>query len=134
VYDSVKSVFHGSVQDVLDRLLFRKEAVLPEGVVGSAAFREAFAAGARRTSDGRSLRDFDLRGRMFVYRCSYLIYSEMVAALPEPLKSRLFERLKAVLEGTELPDRYSHLSVAERQGILAILRATHPEARRRWGP
>jgi hypothetical protein len=133
VYDSVKSVFHGSVQDVLDRLLFRKEAALPEGVVGSEAFRAAFAAGARRAPDGKSLRDFDLHGRMFAYRCSYLIYSEMVAALPEPLKSRLFDRLRAVLESKEQPDRYAHIPVAERQSILAILRATHPEARRRWG-
>jgi hypothetical protein len=133
VYDSVKSVFHGSVQDVLDRLLFRKEAALPEGVVGSAAFRTAFAAGARRTSDGRSLRDFDLQGRMFAYRCSYLIYSDMVTALPEALKSRLFDRLKAVLEGRELQERYAYLPEAERQGILAILRETHPEARQRWG-
>jgi hypothetical protein len=132
VYDSVKSVFNGSVQDVLDRMLFRREAALPEGVVGSEAFRRAFAAQAQRTPDGLSLRDFDLQSRIFAHRCSYLVYSEMVTALPEPLRARLFSRLKTVLESRDPQDRYAYLPAAEKQRIYEILLATHPEAKRRW--
>lgn len=134
VYDSVKSVFNGSVQDVLDRLLFRKEAALPEGVVGSEAFRREFAAGARRTTGGRSLKDLRLQDRIFEHRCSYLIYSEMVGALPEPLRARLFARLREVLENRDPQDRYAYLPAAEKERILAILLETHPEAKRRWSP
>jgi hypothetical protein len=132
-YDSVKSVFAGAVQDLVDRLLFRHEAVLPDGVVGSAAFRQAFVEGAPRTGAGRFLKEFSLRGRIFAQRCSYLIYSEMFSALPEPLKSRLFSRLKAALENRDPQDRYAYLPADEKQRILGILVETHPEAKRRWG-
>lgn len=131
-YDSVKSVFAGAVQDVVDRLLFRHEAVLPEGVEGSAAFRQVLAEGAIRTGDGRSLKDLSLRGRIFAHRCSYLIYSDMFAALPEPLKARIFSRLKSALESRDPKDRYAYLPAGEKQLILGILAETHPEARRRW--
>ncbi|MBI5689306.1 MAG: hypothetical protein HZC55_04360 [Verrucomicrobia bacterium] len=133
VYDSVKSVFQGVVQDVVDRLLLRNEARLPEGITGDPAFREAFAGGSHRTAGGRSLRELDLQGRLFVHRCSYLIYSEMFAALPEPLLARIFARLRAALESTDPKDRYAYLPAEERQRVLAILRETHPEAARRWG-
>ena len=132
-YDSVKSVFAGAVQDVVDRLLFRQEAVLPDGVVGNAAFRAAFAEGAPRSRAGLALKDLDLRGRIFAQRCSYLIYSESFAALPEPLKVRIFSRLKSALESRDPKDRYAYLPADEKQRIRAILRETHPEAKRRWG-
>ncbi len=132
VYDSVKSVFNGAVQDVVDRLLFRHEAVLPEGVAGHAAFRAAFGAGAPRTADGKSLRDFELRGRIFTHRCSYLIYSEMFALLPEPLKVRIFARLQSALASRDPQDRYAYLPAEEKERIRAILLETHPEAKTRW--
>ncbi len=131
-YDSVKSVFAGAVQDVVDRLLFRQEAVLPDGVVGSAEFRTAFVAGAPRSGAGLALKDLDLHGRIFANRCSYLIYSKSFAALPEPLKERIFSRLKSALESRDPKDRYAYLPAEERQRIQAILRDTHPEAKRRW--
>ncbi len=131
-YDSVKSVFQGAVQEVVDRLLFRQEAILPEGVTGSAAFRAAFAAGARRDPAGRSLRDFDLRRRIFTHRCSFLIYSEMFAALPEPLRARIFARLQSALASRDPKDRYAYLPAAEKEQIQALLLATLPEAQRRW--
>lgn len=131
-YDSVKSVFQGAVQEVVDRLLFRQEAVLPDGVVGSAAFRTAFAAGARRDGEGRSLRDFDLRRRIFTHRCSYLIHSEMFSALSEPLRAGIFARLHSALTGRDPKDRYAYLPSEEKERIRAILLATLPEAQRRW--
>ncbi len=131
-YDSVKSVFAGTVQDIVDRLLFRREAVLPDGVVGGAAFRAAWAADAPRSPAGHALKDLDLHGRIFAHRCSYLIYSEMFAALPEPLKVRVFTRLKAALDSRDPQDRYAYLPAGEKERILDILLTTHPEAKRRW--
>ena len=118
----------------MDRLLFRQEAALPEGVVGAAAFRSAFAADAIRSGDGRSLRDLDLNGHIFAHRCSYLIYTEMFAGLPETLRSRIFARLKAALESRDPDDRYAYLPAAEKQSIYDILIETLPEAKRRWIP
>ncbi|MBL9203144.1 MAG: hypothetical protein JNL39_21725 [Opitutaceae bacterium] len=132
-YESVRSVIASAAQDVVDRLLFHKEAELPEGVEGSAAFRAAFAADAVRTRDGRSLRDLSLRGRIFAHRCSYMIYSESFAALPPALKSGIFERLKKALDGREAKDRYAYLPAEEKERIRAVLLETLPEARARWG-
>ena len=132
-YDSVKSVIASAAQDVVDRLLFHKEAELPEGVEGSAAFRAAFAESAVRAKDGRSLRDLSLRGRIFAQRCSYMIYSESFSALPRTLKAKIFERLKKALDAREPKDRYAYLPADEKERIRAILLETLPEARERWG-
>jgi hypothetical protein len=60
---------------------------------GTSGFAEAFAARGPRDPKGRSLRDFDLRTRLFKYPCSCLIYSESFEALPEPAKTYVYHRL-----------------------------------------
>ena len=131
-YDSVKSVVHSAVQDVVDRLLFRGEAALPEGVEGAKEFRVAFTAGAPRDAAGRALKDLRLRERMFEHRCSYLIYSPAFAALPDVLRLRIYDRLKVALVGDDPKGRYAYLPADERRRIHEILAATLPEAARRW--
>jgi hypothetical protein len=130
VYDSVKSVFASTVQDVLDRLLFLDEARIPEGVTGTKAFQDAFAEDAPRSRGGHSLKDLSLSEHLFVNRCSYLIYSESFQSLAEPFKNRVLDRLQAVLRGHD--DRYAYLGPDERQRIYDILIDTHPDAMRRW--
>ena len=51
-YDSVKSVFAGATRELVDALLYKDEAPLPNGVAGDPAFTAAFAAGAIRTQGG----------------------------------------------------------------------------------
>lgn len=131
-YDSVKSVFASATEDVLDHLLFKDAAPLPDGVAGSAAFREAFLATAQRDDDGHSLKDLHLKGRLFANRCSYLIHSEAFAALPDPLRTRILDRLHSILRGPAPDPRYAHLESDERARIFALVRATHPEAGTRW--
>lgn len=84
-YDSMRSVFNGAAQDIVDRLLFRGAADLPAGVDGAPEFLRAYAAEAKRTKAGLSLRDLERKGRLYVHRCSPLIYSESFAALPGAL-------------------------------------------------
>lgn len=131
-YDSVKSVFASSVQDVVDHLLFRNAAPLPSGVIGHEAFRKSFSAGAPRSRSGHALKDLSLDGRLFAQRCSYLIYSESFGALPETLKVRILDRLAAALQSRDPKDRYAYLPSEEKQRIYAILLETHPDARARW--
>lgn len=131
-YDSVKSVFASSVQDILDRLLFRDAAPLPQGVTGHAAFQKSFTQDAPRSAEGHSLKDFELRDRIFANRCSYLIYSESFRALPETLKTRVLHRLQLVLRSRDPEDRYAYLSGDEKERIHEILSETHPDAKRQW--
>ena len=131
-YDSVKSVFATTVQDLVDRLLFRNAAPLPEGVTGDEAFRKSFVKNAPRSSAGLALKDFQLRDRIFAHRCSFLIYSESFRALPEGLKNRVLDRLQAALRSRDPKDRYAYLGVDEKERIFQILIETHPDAKARW--
>jgi hypothetical protein len=131
-YDSVRSVFNGAAQDIVDRLLFRGATELPAGVDGSAEYLRAYAAGAKRSKAGLSLRDLELKGRLYSHRCSPLIYTESFAALPETLKVLVFARLRAALESDDPKGRYAYLPGEERRRIFDILLETHPEAARRW--
>jgi hypothetical protein len=128
-FDSVRSVFTGAVQDLVDDLLFRGEATLPSRLEGSPAFQRAFQENARRASNGRSLKDFSLEGQLFRNRCSYLIYSDSFLALPSQLKRRVYARLGEILTASETEPRYAHLGNEERAQIARILRETHPEFR-----
>lgn len=129
-FASVRSVFAGAVQSLVDDLLFYREAELPDGLQGSPAFQHAFQAGAPRTADGRSLKDFSLAGHLFQHRCSYLIYSESFLALPPELKKRVYARLEEVLTARDSEPRYSYLDAEERSRIVNILRETHPDFRK----
>jgi hypothetical protein len=131
-FDSVKSVFFSLTSDVVDHLLFHGAAPLPEGVVGSEAFRRMFPADAARSQAGHALKDLRLRERLLENRCSYLIYSESFTALPAPLKARILDRLHAALHDTDPQGRYAYLEAEEKRRIHDILIETHPDAQERW--
>jgi len=122
---SCLTVANSHVEKVMQCLLFCGEAVMPAGGVdGSPAFQDAFRANKLATSDGRSLKDFQLLTRLFKFRCSYLIYSRTWDALPEKFRAMLYRRLFDILSAKEPVKGYEHLSTSERHDILEILRAT----------
>ena len=110
--------------DLVDYMLFVDEVPLTRPVRGTSGFTERFAAPGPRDGQGRSLREFDLRRRLFKYPCSYMIYSEAFEALPASAKDAVYARLQVVLSGRDKAPRYKVLSAADRQAILEILRAT----------
>jgi hypothetical protein len=113
-------------------LLFTNEAPLDGPVAGTSAFAEEFMARGPRDSHGRSLRDFDLRTRIFKYPCSYLIYSEAFDSIPEPAKEYIYRRLFEVLSGREQGPEFASLSNEDRRAILEILVATKPGLPDEW--
>ena len=52
-------------------------------------------------AQGRSLREFDLQTRLFRYRLSYMIYSDLFDALPRPIRDRVYRDSHDVLTGTD---------------------------------
>ena len=132
-YDSVKSVFSHNAEAVLDVLLYKDEASLPDGGIrGSPEFRQTYEAGGRRTKDGRSLRDLDFTTRIAKNRCSHLIYTEQFQKLPKALHQRVVERLGHILNDPQPEARYAYLGADERKAITAILRETAPEITAAW--
>lgn len=126
-YESVKSVFDSAAREVVDDLLFKDEAQLPDGIEGAPAFQRVFTANAPRTAGGDSLKDFQLQGRLFKNRCSYLIYSDVFRGLPKPLMKRVCERLSRAIRTADPDPRYSYLGNEERSRIVSILRETYPD-------
>lgn len=114
-----------SVAEPLVRaMLLVKEAPLTAPIKGTSAFAQEFSARGPRDSKGRSLRDLDLERRLFKYPLSYLIYSESFDALPAPVKTYVFSRLRDVLSGKDTSPEFAHLSADDRTAILEILRDT----------
>lgn len=112
--------------ELIEALLFAGEYQLTSPVSGTSKFAQEFAALGPEDSEGRSLRDFDLETRLFKYPCSYLIYSDSFASLPEIMRKYVDPRLKAILAGEDDAEEFEHLSASDRRAIREILADTLP--------
>ena len=109
---------------VVPYLLFGGEITLTDPIQGTSGFAREFVARGPRDSQGRSLREFDLKSRLFKYPCSYLIYSKAFGGLPAAVKDPIYRRLWEVLTGQDKSDDFAHLSSEDRTAIREILRDT----------
>ncbi|HEY3045745.1 MAG TPA: hypothetical protein VGJ39_17075 [Vicinamibacterales bacterium] len=115
-------------EPIVRALLFSGETALTDPIAGTSGFAAEFAQQGPRDSRGRSLRDLDLKTRLLRYPLSYVIYSESFNQMPLVLKDYIYRRLREVLGGEDKSPAYAHLSAADREAILAILKDTKPEA------
>jgi len=116
-----------AVEDIVSELFFADEAELSQPVKGVSTFTETFPRRGPRDKQGRSLRDFDLRKRMFRYPLSYMIYSGVFDNMEETVRTRVYRRVYDVLTGKDTSTKYARLSAEDRTNILAILRDTKPD-------
>ncbi|HVC21660.1 MAG TPA: hypothetical protein VNE16_16430 [Vicinamibacterales bacterium] len=108
-----------------DYMLFVDEAPLPGPVEGSSGFEQRFAAEGPFDGHGRSLRQFDLHHWLMKYPCSYMIYSAAFDDLPAMAKRAVYQRMWEILAGQTSDPRYHRrLTLADRQAVVQILRAT----------
>jgi hypothetical protein len=124
VTDGAERALDEAIDDLVGHLLFVDEVPLREAVAGVSTFSTTFAARGPRDSRGRSLRDFDLRTRLFRYHLSYMVYSEAFDSMPGRLLERVLRRLHGVLIGTDTRDRFAGLSSQDRRTTLEIVRET----------
>jgi len=117
----------GAGERLVKALLFVREAPLESPITGTSPFAAEFTARGPRDHQGRSLRDLDLKTRVFKYPLSYLIYSDGFEALPDMMKEYVYRRLREVLSGGDRSPDFASLSEADRQAVLEILRDTKPE-------
>lgn len=117
-----------AASELVDYLLFVDEAPFVGPMQGSSGFSEWFATQGPRDSRGRSLRELDLRRRLFRYPCSYMIYTDAFGALPASARDAVYVRLWEVLSGREKRPPYStRLTAADRRAVVEILRDTMPD-------
>ncbi len=112
---------------LLRYMLFADEFQLTAPVKGSSQFTEQIQSQGPRDSHGRSLRDFDLKTRMFKYPCSYLIYSPAFDALPSEVKRYVTTTLHDILTGSNQSKEFAHLAAEDRKAIFEILTETKPQ-------
>ena len=116
------------IGDLVDYMLFVDEAPLDGGLRGTSGFAEWFSAQGVRDARGRSLHQLDLSTRLMRYPCSYTIYSPAFDALPLPVKTAVYLRLRDLLSGTDASPKYAHLAASDRTAVIEILRDTKPES------
>ena len=120
---AIVSALRNTAVETVDYLLFVDEAPLT-GVTGSSGFARSFSARGPRDSKGRSLRDLDLKQRLFTNPCSYMIYSPAFEQLPATAKRAIYARMWEVLSGGAREPKYARLSAGSRNQIVEILRDT----------
>jgi hypothetical protein len=118
--ESAERRISSGVDEVVSYMLFKDEVALTDPVKGDSGFTAKFAAAGPKDKQGRSLRDFDLKTRMFRYPLSYMVYSEAFDRLPDPARDRLLRKL------------YDRLKADSRDDVIAILRDTKPGLPEYW--
>jgi hypothetical protein len=130
--DSTISRVRSACEPLVEYLLFAEETKLAAPVSGPSTFAKDFAAHGPRDSRGRSLRELDLQTRLMRYPLSYLIYSPTFDGLPQLARDYVYRRLWAVLSGADTSKPFAHLSAADRQAIVEILRETKSDLPAYW--
>ncbi|TWU46738.1 hypothetical protein [Rubripirellula reticaptiva] len=130
VSESATRRIESSANRVLQYLLMCDEFQLTDAVSGSTSFAADFQAKGKKDSKGRSLRDLDLKTRLFKYPCSFLIHSASFDALPDEVRSLVLSKLTDILEGRDQSPQYAHLTPELRREILGILRDTKSDFRK----
>ena len=103
-----------AVQNLVSYLTFSDEAKLTDPIKGVSTFTETFPMRGPQDSKGRSLRDFDLKTRLFRYPLSYTVYSSVFDQMVPEARNRVYRGLFDALSG----------SGAEKRAALEILRDT----------
>ena len=124
--ESTRRRIENAAENLLRHLLFAGEARWGSPISGTTAFAGEFSSAGARDKRGRSLRDLDLKTRLFRYPCSYLIYSEAFDALPQPALDQVYRRLWQVLTGQAKEKEFAALPDEDKKAVLEILRETKP--------
>ena len=132
---AVRNRIDSDVGALVRYMLFADEILLHDVVQGVSTFTETFPQRGPRDKQGRSLRDFDLRTRLFRYPLSYMVYSEAFDAIPQTTREHIYQRIFEVLSAKDHSPEFARLSDDDRSAALAILRDTKPNLPAYWqGP
>jgi hypothetical protein len=99
--DFTKGDLGDILKEAVDYFLFAGEAPMASPVQAGSVFAKLFSSTGPRDRHGRSLRELDLRTRLFKYRCSYMIYSPAFDALPREARDAMLARLREAITDPE---------------------------------
>lgn len=113
-------------------VLFADEAPLPAPVKGDSAFLGEFQRGKKTAAAGQSLRDLDLRTRLFKIRCSYMIYSSLWEGMHPIFKQSVYARLSDALQENSTDRTFAYLPAGEKRVIRQIIKETKSDLPAWW--
>ncbi len=119
--ESTARRYASAAENVVKALLFCDAIPLTDEVTGSSTFANEFSARGPFDSQGRSLRQLNLKTRLFEYPCSFLIGSESFKQLPDGVKTRIWNRLDDILTGKDASPKFAHLTESDRAAIRQII-------------
>jgi hypothetical protein len=122
----VRKRMKGMLEPLVQAMLFVNATALTDTITSTSGYDKWFQARGPRDSRGRSLRDFDLRTRLFKYPLSYVVYSEGFDGLPAEAREYVYMRLADILTGRDQSATFSFISADQRRTLLEILTATKP--------
>ena len=133
-----RSQLDAEIDELVAYMLFGDEPRLREPVAGVSEFSKTFPQRGPRDKQGRSLRDFDLKTRLFRYPLSYMIYSAAFDGMPDLVRDRVYRRLYDILTGQDSSKSVGglsleNLSADDRRAILEIVRADQARLARLLG-
>jgi hypothetical protein len=111
-----------AIDEMVANMTYADEVPLPAPIKGTSTFTQTFPRRGPRDAQGRSLRDFDLKTRLFRYPLSYMIYSASFASLNPAVKTKLWRRLYDTLRADKAGGAVA----------IAILAATKPDVPDYW--
>ena len=127
-----EAAIDADVEALVRYMLFADEATLYDPIEGVSTFTKTFAERGPRDHQGRSLRDFDLKKRMFRYPLSFMLYSATFDALPDAVREKVYRRIYDVLTGKDADKKFARLTAEDRQAVLEIVRETKPGLPAYW--
>ena len=120
------------VDAFLRYLLFAEEFPLAGKIEGDPDFIAHFTSAAIRDSKGRSLRDLDLKTRLFKHPCSFIIHSESFDAMTPEIRDVILQKLHDILTGRNDDPQFARLTADDRKAVLEILLETKPKLPAYW--
>ncbi|MCY2966076.1 MAG: hypothetical protein NT069_21000 [Planctomycetota bacterium] len=101
-------------------LMFSDEPTLPAAIEGDLHYRKWFESAGRNPAEN-SLREFELRTRLFRHRCSWLVDSAAFRSISEPLHQKIRDRLREILQAEAPPKGFEWLTRDDRRQLTDLL-------------
>ncbi len=122
-----QSVLKAMIEPLVRTMFFVDAVEFTSPLSGTAGFDAWFLAQGPRDKSGRSLRQLELKTRLFRYPLSYMVYSKAFDSLPEYVRQYVYTRFAEVLTGRDSTGVFESLTPEDRKAILEILIATKPD-------
>lgn len=129
---STKSRIRHASDKALKAMFFADGIDLPRIDLSKSDFAKSFNQRGPSDSEGRSLYQLRMDGRLLRYPLSYLIYSHTFDRLPPEALDYLWDEIERILDSKGDRSGYENLSRNDKVAIKEILLATHSEAQKRW--